>query len=140
MKKKILNMFNTKSNSGFTMYDLIVAIAIITLFTGTIGTLVYNGTKADYKIKLTGLATNYAIQILEEIDKIPYEEVQNDMEYYYINKFNIPQGFDITIEVTNYNEGNDMQDLIKKVKLTITHEFLEESESFVVSHLKVREL
>lgn len=46
-----LKKVNTKSESGFTFTDLAIAIFIIMLFTGTIGTIMYQIT--EVKIKYT---------------------------------------------------------------------------------------
>lgn len=136
MKKKI----DIKSNSGFTMTDLIVALVIFTVFTSFIGSLLYTAFKTNIQTKLAGASVNYAIQILEDIDKIAYDEVQNGMENDYITKLSIPSGFNILIDVSNYNEGNSKEDLIKKVKLTITYEFSESTETLVMERLKIKEL
>jgi len=131
---------NIKSNSGFTMTDLVIALSIFTIFTGIIGTIMYSSFKLNLQTKMSGVAANYAIQILEDIDKISYEEVTNGMENKYINKFSIPDGFKLTIEVSKYNNGNSKQDLIKKVKLTITYNLSGSTESFVVQRLKIKEV
>lgn len=137
MKKKLINI---KSNSGFTMYDLILALIIFTMFTTIIGTLMYSAFKSGLQVKMSGSSIYYAIQILEDIDKITYEEVQNGMESSYISKFSIPSGFTIDIDVSNYNKGNDKKDLIKKVKLTVSYELSGETESIVINKVKVKEL
>ena len=100
----------------------------------------YNSFKTNLQVKMAGTAANYAIQILEDIDKISYDKVINGMESSYKSKFSIPNGFDLSIEVSNYNEGTDKEDLIKKVKLTITYSLAENSENLVIERLKVKEI
>ena len=139
MKKKLIKI-KIKSNSGFTMADLVAALTILALFTTIIGTLMYSSFKSNLQVKMSGASIYYAMQILEDIDKIPYEDVKNGMENNYISKFSIPSGFTINIDVSNYNEGNSKEDLIKKVKLTISHTFYENAESIVINKLKVKEL
>lgn len=136
MKRKI----NIKSNSGFTMVDLIIALTMFTVFTGIIGGTLYSAYKTNIQTQIAGESVNYAMQILEDIDKISYEQVKNGMESSYISKFSIPSGFDLKIEVTNYNQGNNKEDLIKTIKLTINYEFLGKTESFVINKLKVKEV
>lgn len=135
-----MKKINFKSNSGFTMTDLVTALIIFSIFTGIIGTLMYNSFKTNLQVKMAGTAANYAIQILEDIDKISYDKVINGMESSYKSKFSIPNGFDLSIEVSNYNEGTDKEDLIKKVKLTITYSLAENSENLVIERLKVKEI
>lgn len=135
-----MKKINFKSNSGFTMTDLVTALIIFSIFTGIIGTLMYNSFKTNLQVKMAGTAANYAIQILEDIDKISYDKVINGMESSYKSKFSIPNGFDLSIEVSNYNEGTDKEDLIKKVKLTITYSLAENSENLVIERLKIKEI
>ena len=137
MKKKLLNI---KSNSGFTMADLVVALSIFVIFTGIIGSLFYSAYKINMQVKMSGNAMYYAMQILEDIDKIPYDQVTNGMEESYISKYSITSGFSLEIDVSNYNEGNSKEDLIKKVKLTITYDLAGNTEEIVVNRLKVKEI
>ena len=135
-----MRKLNLRSNSGFTMTDLVAALIIFSIFTGIIGTLMYSSFKANLQIKLVATAGNYAIQILEDIDKISYDNVTDGMENSYKTKFGIPTGFDLSIEVSNYNEGTSKEDLIKKVKLTITYGDTDNSEKLVMERLKVKEV
>ena len=59
-----LKKVNTKSESGFTFTDLAIAIFIIMLFTGTIGTIMYQITEVKLSTQLSAEATVCAIQIL----------------------------------------------------------------------------
>lgn len=122
------------------MTDLAVAIVVFTIFAGVIGTLFYSSFKVNVQTKLSGSAVNYAIQILEDIDKLTYEQVTNGMEQQYMTKFSIPSGYQLLLEVSNYNEGNDKEDLIKKVKLTISYGLTGETENIVIEKLKIKEL
>jgi len=140
MKREQRSKINLKSNSGVTMTDLIIALAIFVTFAGIIGTLFYSAFKVNLEMKLSGASVNYAMQILEDIDKIAYEEVQNGMEDKYRAQFSIPEAFKLFIEVSNYNEGNNKEDFIKKVKLTIIYEFSERTENIVINRLKVKEI
>ena len=135
-----MRKLNFRSDSGFTMTDLIAALIIFSIFTGMIATLMYTSLKMNLQIKMAGAAENYAIQILEDIDKIGYDQVTNGMEDSYKSKFGVPTGFDLSIEVSNYNEGTSKEDLIKKVKLTISYEFAGNSEKLVLEKLKIKEI
>lgn len=136
-----MRKLNLKSEAGFTMADLIAALIIFSIFTGVIGSLMYTSYKTNLQTKVAGIAGGYAIQILEDIDKIGYDEVVNGMENAYKDKFGIPSQFNIHIEVSNYNDDeNSKEDLIKKVKLTIEYTFAESSDRFVVNRLKIKEV
>lgn len=131
---------NIKSNSGFTMTDLVVALIIFLIFSGLVVTAFYASYTVNSKMKITAVATNYSIQILENIDKITYDEVQNGMENMYRQMLSIPDGYNLKIEVADYNEGNDKEDLIKNVKLTIEYKFIGDTEKIVINKIKVKEL
>ena len=131
---------NIKSDFGFTMTDLVIAMIIFLIFSGLVVTAFYSSYVVNSKTKITASATNYSIQILEDIDKITYEEVQNGMENMYRQKFSIPNGYSLKMEVTNYNEGNDKEDLIKNVKLTIEYKIAGDTEKIVINKIKVKEL
>ena len=76
-KTKFKNII--KSNKGFTMQDLIIATLIITIFVGLIGTLMYSVYNVNIRTDLTSQMATYAVQILEDIDKISYDEVTSEL-------------------------------------------------------------
>lgn len=129
-----------KSESGFTMYDLIVAMFLITLFVGLIASLMYSAYKINVETNLMMQASAYSVQILEDIDKIAYEEVDSSLASKYKNDFSIPTGFDVNIEVSNYGEEQNLQDVIKIVKLTISYEFSGNTENVSITRLKIKEI
>ena len=122
---------NIKSEKGFTMEDLTIALLIITLFVGVVSTMMYKVYKIKLKTDLTSQMVMYAVQILEDIDKIAYEEVKPELAKIYNSKFSIPQGYEIEIQVSNYGEGRaNIKDLIKIVRLNISYTFSGEKEEF----------
>ena len=138
-KAKLKNLI--KSNKGFTMQDLIIATLIITIFVGLISTLMYSVYNINIRTDLTSQMATYAVQILEDIDKIAYEEVNSDLANTYKSQLNIPAGFDVNIEVTNYVDGTqNIEDVIKIVNLTISYELRGDTEQFSVQRLKIKEI
>ena len=138
MIKKINLKQNLKSESGITMVDLIAAFTIFTIFTGILVSLMYSVYKVNMEMRLSGLAVNYSIQILEDIDKITYDEVTNGMEEIYREKFLIPDVYNLSIEVSDYNSGSE--NYVKRVKLTITYTLSGKEETTVINKLKVKEV
>ena len=137
IKKKIKKM-NLKSESGITMMDLIVALAIFTVFTGVITALMFSSYKTNLQLRMSGAALNYTIEILEDIDKISYDEVTNGMEDSYRSKFEIPSGFNLNLEVGQYDSNSEK--LIKKVKVTVAYEISGKTEKIVINKLKIKEV
>ena len=133
-----LKRINTKSENGFTFTDLAIAIFVIMLFAGTIGTILYQITEVKLSTQLSAEATVCAIQILEDIDKKDYDLVENGMEDEYKTKFQIPNGFALQINVTNSLQTVGGQPT-KKVELRIKYEFKGRDEELVITRQKVRE-
>lgn len=131
---------NIKSQKGFTMQDLVVAIMIIGIFTGVIGSIMVSAYTVNVKTKVTANATAYMIQIMEDIDKIKYEQVTDGLSSTYVEKFSIPSAYNLNINVENYNEGNTKEDLIKKVQLTISYTICGTEEKITVNKLKIKEI
>lgn len=133
-----LKKFNSKSESGITFTDLVIAIFVIMIFAGTIGTILYQITEIKASTQLSAEATVCAIQILEDIDRKDYEQIQNGMEQSYKNKFQISQAFDIQINVSNSSKTSGGQP-IKKVELRVKYEFKGREEELVITRQKIRE-
>ncbi len=133
MKKIVKNL---KSNKGFTMQDVIIAIAILTLFAGTIAGSYLAIYKIQAETQITAVATLYGIQILENIDRIAYEDVKNGMEDTYKQAYGISDQMGLRIEVSQY----DSENTIKMVKLTLSYQVAGNKEDLVLEKLKVKEL
>lgn len=127
-----------KSESGFTMQDLMIAILIIMLFVGIVASLMYSVYKINAETSLMMEASAYAVELLEDIDKIAYEEVDANLESIYDRS--LPAGFNVDLEITNYGEEQNLQDVIKIVKLTISYEFLGNTSNVSVTKLKIKEI
>lgn len=125
-----------KSNRGFTIQDVIIAMVVLVLFASTIGGSFVVIYKIQCETKLNTVATLYAIQILENTDKISYEEVTNGMENHYRSAYGIPDLMNLNLEISQYNT----EDTIKNIKLTISYEFAGSTETLVLEKIKVKEL
>lgn len=139
MINKIKNIL--KSNKGFTIQDVLIACFIITVFVGVITTMLYSVYRENIKTTLMSKMTVYAVQILENIDKISYEEVQNKTISEYREEFSIPDGFNIQIEISNYCENSaSRDDVIKIIKLTISYTMGDVPEEISIKRLKIKEI
>ena len=123
------------------MQDLIVAILIFTIFTGIICTTMYKVYELNVRVSLTSQMTMYAVQILEDIDKISYEEAQTKTAEQYKEQFSIPAGFKVDLKFSNYKEGEEnIQDVIKIVNLSISYDYLDSKENINIQKLKIKEM
>ena len=90
-------------------------------------------------IRMNGLAVNYAVNILEEIDRLSYDEVDNELDF--VNKYDIPEDFTLDFKVRNYaTQENGKEDIIKIISLTINYHLLGTDEEFNVKKLKIKEI
>ena len=133
MKKVIQKL---KSNKGFTMQDVIIGMVILTVFAGTIAGSYLAIYKIQAQTQMTAVASLYGIQILENIDRIAYEDVKNGMEDTYKQAYDISDKMDLKIEVSPY----DTEDTLKMVKLTFTYQIAGNTEELVLEKLKVKEI
>lgn len=140
-KNNLKKMNKLKSEKGFTMQDLIAAILIFTIFTGIICTTMYKVYELNVRVSLTSQMTMYAVQILEDIDKISYEEAQTKTAEQYKEQFSIPAGFKVDLKFSNYKEGEEnIQDVIKIVNLSISYDYLDSTENINIQKLKIKEM
>lgn len=125
-----------KSDKGFTMQDVIIGIVVLIAFAGTIASSYLAIYKVQAQTEATAVASLYGIQILEDIDRISYDQVKNGMEQGYKQTYGISDGMDLKIEVSQYDPDNT----IKLVKLTLTYQIAGSQENLVLEKLKVKEI
>ena len=130
-----------KSENGFTMQDLLVACFIFILFAGLIGTLMYRVYETNIRASLTSQMCIYAVQILEDIDKISYEDAQSKTGADYKEQFSIPEGFNVELQFTDYGADKAyIEDIIKIVDLKISYTISGQTEEFNIRRLKIKEM
>ncbi len=130
-----------KSNKGVTITDVVVAVIILSVFTGVVGNLYYLIAKNNNLIKYNTVAVYNAIKIAEDIDKISYDEVTEDLNTNIKDRYNIPEGFSAQVKVVKYSdEDSTKQDIIKRVNITIKYKFLKEDKTYNLEKLKIKEI
>ena len=72
MKRITDNKLNIKSENGFTVQDLLIAIFIIMLFAALISTTMFSVYKNNAKVNVSAQMATYAVQILDSFSKIPW--------------------------------------------------------------------
>lgn len=158
-----------KKSNGFAASDGLIAILIITLFTGIITTIIYNIYLSNASIKRMSTATGYVTTILENMDKEYYEDMTIDGLEDYINtnqelfdvqdnqinissndtteqqksmgsSSNPPYTINMNIEYYNKTEGNeDKLDLVKKLTVTVSYKLGNKDQEITMSRVKSRE-
>ncbi len=134
------NSVNLRSNKGFTMYDLIIAIAIFTLFAGIIGYSLVTTFKMQSDTQVDEVATLYAIQIAEYIDKISFDAVNDDLASSLASELNIPAKYTATLQVSDYKPEGETISYVKEVKINVTYTYANEQRNIYFDRLKMKEI
>lgn len=129
-----------KSNNGFTMQDLIIAIAIFTLFAGIIGIAIVATFRVQSDSQVDEVGTLYAIQIAEYIDKISFDEVESGMGDSLASMFDVPANFTVTVDVSDYKPEGETLSCVKEVDINLAYNFADDSRNIRIQRLKIKEL
>jgi hypothetical protein len=155
-KEITMKKVKLKNNAGFAASDALIAIIIITIFTGIIATLAYNIYLSNASLKRMSKASNYIVDIFEYVDKLYYEDVNDENLLSYVNeKYEsteveavnnqdtlVQAPFKIIIKVQKYNEitGNEEKlDLVKEVTATVKYKLGNKDQSIEMKKNKNRE-
>lgn len=135
-------MKNIKSNRGVSITDVVIALIILTIFTGVIGNLIYQIAYNNAALRVNAIAADYAVKEAEYIDKIAYEDVQTSNEKItQINGENVLDAFTIKLDVEDYKTNDETkQDIIKKVTITVNYNILKDEKSYKIEKLKIKEM
>lgn len=133
-----------KANKGISMTDIVVAISILMLFVGVIGNLYYQVALQSNMIRLNTIAVYYSIKIAENIDRITYDNVTNELNNNNTLKdtckIEIIDPFKVTINVENYNkDDSSKKDIIKIVTIRVEYQFFQETRAYELKKLKIKE-
>lgn len=122
---------NFRNNKGFTGIDISVSVIIILILIPTIFGIVYNMQKTRVKTERQAEAVDIATNVLETVKNTEYEEVTGST-YSYEGKNKVH--YNVAIEVQKMPNEN-VEDLLKKVKVTVTYPIGNETKSIDISTL-----
>lgn len=125
-----------KSNRGFTIQDVIIAMVVISIFAATIGGIYLSIYRIQVKTKISSVASLYGIKVIEYIDKVSYAEVTSDMLDKCRTELKIPSSIGLKLEVSKYNQ----EDTIKRVKLVVSYNLEDKEQNLVLEKLKMKEI
>lgn len=130
-----------KQNKGAIMADAISAIIILCIFTGVVGNLYYQIALNNNLVLLNANSVYYVVKIAEEIDKISYDDVTNELTNTLKEKYDIPDLYVINIEVENYNKGDSSkEDIIKIITIKSEYECFNQTGKYEIKKLKIKEI
>lgn len=136
-----MNIKVLKKDNGISLQDIVIAITILCMFVGVVGTLFYQITLNSNLIKVNSIAVHYAVEVAEEVDKLAYDEINENFNIYINSKFDLPEILTLTVDVQNYNESDETkEDLIKIVNIKVDYTVLDETNSYEIKKLKIKEI
>ena len=150
MKSKIQSMF--KQKRGATMADLSIAVVIIAVFTGVVGTLLYKSYAVSSSIVNSANTSAYATLIMEKVDEKPFEEITSNFvknlttaEEGQVPEVEVIDGaYSFEFQVREINKDEYMvqgSSIFKQVTLTVFyHKGKQDEEKITLSKIKVKEM
>ena len=131
-----------KNNKGVTLVDVIIAITVLSLFVGVVGSFYYEIAYYNSFIKLNASASYYAVKVAEDIDKLDYSLVNNSLNQTLIPSYEVPNIYTITVGVEDYNKtrGNEgKEDIIKIVTIEVQYQCYNSDVAYKIKKLKYKE-
>jgi len=140
-----------KEKKGVIVSDAIVAILLILLFAGITTSLMVNIVLESSKIKMNSQQIDFATELLEYAQEIPYENVTQDNLISYINNKNqegVSAGETVEALVTPYKIGIQVEtytpedeslpklDIIKVVTITVQSDLNNKTYTTTMSTIK----
>lgn len=130
-----------KSNKGVTMTDVVIGMLILIIFTGILTSSFYKIYSYNLLIRMNAIAVDYTIKILEDIDKMKYEDVTEDLNNTLIADYNIMDNYDVSVKIENYNKDDETKkDIIKIVTVDVKYDLKGDQKTYSVSKLKIKEM
>ena len=151
-----------KESKGIVASDALIAILIISLFTGVIATLLYNIYIANTSLKRMGIANSYVIEILEYADELYYEDLTTSdaltQKFSWLNEENNPEqipglmwelkgspenDYRVQIDLKKYEpeheEDEVVYDLVRQITVNISYKVGRRTQNIEISRIKARE-
>ena len=128
-----------KKQKGLVGADIIIAVITIMIFSTLILTMIYNNTLENVKLKKEALAMIYVTEIFENVGIEKYENVTAEKIKSSLSD-NVKKNFDVGVSVTNISDSiSGVEDIIKKVELTLTYEIDGKKYNCSMERMKVKE-
>lgn len=131
---------NVKSRNGVTGIEITVAIVILTIFVSLISTIFINIYLNSTEAQRNTIATGYATQIAEMIDKMYYVDVEEDILSEKIEEIKIASGYTVTADVENYTPNDDSKDLVKTITITVNYKVGNNEKTIKIEKIKAKEM
>lgn len=136
-----MNIKVLKKDNGVFLQDIVIAITILCMFVGLIGTLFYKIILNSNMIKVNAIAAHYAVEVAEEVDRLSYDQINENFNIYINTKYDLPEILTLTVEVEKYNKDDETKDdIIKIVNIKVDYTVLNNTSSYEIKKLKIKEI
>lgn len=145
-----------KTNKGFTVIDIGIAVTVIVIFSAVITSVSYNVFLSETEARRTAVAVNYAVDIFENIGVLDYDDVNpssgkifdvDSLENFTQSSTETENGvqkifgsvgtYEIELDIEDYND----MDLIKIITLKINYPISKNhTEKLELQRLKVKSI
>lgn len=133
-----------KNQKGYTGVDIAISVVVITIFIALIGTLVFNFNSSSNEMEYKSKALDIAINKIEEIKALEIGNINNEAK----QELNENKGFYQEVKVIDATELQEISDdseieqisgLVKKVTVTVSYQFRNQTKSVELSTIISRE-
>lgn len=139
MINKLIIIKNNKK--GFSGVDIVIAMALIVIFVPLITTLFVNIYMNWMTTKRNAMANAYATQIIEHVEAVYYDELTENEVETFKNNLNIPSGYNVETSIETYTKtGEQTENLIKTITVSITYKVGQNTENVTMKSLKTKEI
>jgi len=129
-------MKKIKSENGFTAMDATISIIIVSLSLALISSIIYNTYTQALSTHKNSMATMYAVEILEKINKLDYNDESLEQNTIISNGsilgINIDQGYQV-----NVNINEEKEEFIKKITVIVSYEDENMNKNITIETLKL---
>lgn len=132
-----------KSETGYVAADAVLGIGIFIILSGLVITLILNIYNTNLSMHRLSMATNYAVEILENAKLLNYNDNKLEQGAYEgdgILGVNLSDNYTAKLNIKDYNkiEGNeDKQNLIKILELDIEYKDGDLTKNLKIDTLKL---
>ena len=134
-----------KNQKGYTGVDIAISVVVITIFIALIGTLVFNFNSSSNEMEYKSKALDIAINKIEEIKALEIGNINNEAK----QELNENKGFYQEVKVIDATELQEISDdseieqisgLVKKVTVTVSYQFRNQTKSVELSTIVAKDL
>ena len=133
-----------KNQKGYTGVDIAISVVVITIFIALIGTLVFNfnsnSNEIEYRSKALDLAINEIEDIksksIEDINALDTTEKEISGHTGYYKKIDVLDAANID---GDFGDREKVEDLVKKVTVTISYQFRNQTKSVELSTIVAKD-